>query len=175
MIALDEAKMRPFWRVLVALSIRHVGPTAAQALARDFRSIGAIASASNEQLSGIDGVGDVIAMSIKEWFGEKWHREIIEKWRKAGVSLELVTESEKPQTLSGKTIVVTGSLVNFTRDGVNEAITERGGKSASSVSKRTDYVVVGDAPGSKAKKAEELGVRVINEAEFMLLLEKGTL
>ena len=173
--ALEEAKARPLWRVLVALSIRHVGPTAAQALAREFKSIDSITKASTEELSSIDGVGDVIAMSIKEWFSESWHKEIIEKWRKAGVSLELQVTSDKPKTLAGKTLVVTGSLKNFTRDGVSEAITERGGKAASSVSKKTDYVVVGDSPGSKAKKAEELGVRVINEAEFMLLLDKGTL
>ncbi|MFM7623667.1 MAG: helix-hairpin-helix domain-containing protein, partial [Actinomycetota bacterium] len=173
--ALEQAKARPLWRVLVALSIRHVGPTAAQALAREFKSIDSITKASTEELSSIDGVGDVIAMSIKEWFSESWHNEIIEKWRKAGVSLELQVTSDKPKTLAGKTLVVTGSLENFTRDGVSEAITERGGKAASSVSKKTDYVVVGDSPGSKAKKAEELGVSVINEAEFMLLLEKGTL
>jgi DNA ligase (NAD+) len=173
--ALEEAKARPLWRVLVALSIRHVGPTAAQALAREFKSIDSITKASTEELSSIDGVGDVIALSIREWFSESWHKEIIEKWRKAGVSLEQQVTSDKPKTLAGKTLVVTGSLENFTRDGVSEAITERGGKAASSVSKKTDYVVVGDSPGSKAKKAEELGVRVINEAEFMLLLEKGTL
>lgn len=173
--ALEEAKARPLWRVLVALSIRHVGPTAAQALAREFKSVNSITKASTEELSSIDGVGEVIAMSIKEWFSESWHKEIIEKWRKAGVSLELQVTGDKPKTLAGMTLVVTGSLENFTRDGVSEAITERGGKAASSVSKKTDYVVVGDSPGSKAKKAEELGVRVINEAEFMLLLEKGTL
>lgn len=173
--ALEEAKARPLWRVLVALSIRHVGPTAAQALAREFKSIDSITKASTEELSSIDGVGDVIAMSIKEWFSESWRKEIIEKWRIEGVSLELQVTSDKPKTLAGKTLVVTGSLENFTRDGVSEAITERGGKAASSVSNKTDYVVVGDSPGSKAKKAEELGVRVINEAEFMLLLEKGTL
>jgi DNA ligase (NAD+) len=160
---------------LVALSIRHVGPTAAQALAREFGSIDAIAKATSEELSTIDGVGDVIAESIQDWFDEDWHREIIEKWRSAGVSLEQVSTSSKPQVLAGKTIVVTGSLENFTRDGVTEAITERGGKAASSVSKKTDYVVVGDAPGSKAKKAEELGVKVIGEREFMTLLEKGEL
>lgn len=175
LVALQEAKQRPLWRVLVALSIRHVGPTAAQALAREFKSIDAIAKATGEELSGIEGVGEVIALSIKEWFDEDWHQEIIEKWRAAGVSLELLVTSDKPQTLAGKTLVVTGSLENFTRDGVSEAIAERGGKAASSVSKKTDYVVVGDSPGSKAKKAEELGVRVINEREFMLLLEKGAL
>ena len=173
--ALELAKKRPLWRVLVALSIRHVGPTAAQALAREFGSIDAISMATSEELSAIDGVGDVIAESIQDWFNEDWHREIIAKWRSAGVSLEQVSTSSKPQVLAGKTIVVTGSLENFTRDGVTEAITERGGKAASSVSKKTDYVVVGDSPGSKAKKAEELGVKVIGEREFMTLLEKGEL
>ena len=175
LVAIDGAKEPPLWRVLVALSIRHVGPTAAQALARQFGSIDAITKATVEELSAIDGVGEVIALSIKEWFAEDWHRGIIDKWRKAGVSLDSIAITNKPQTLIGKTIVVTGSLENFTRDAVNEAITERGGKSASSVSKKTDYVVVGDSPGSKAKKAEELGVRVITEREFMLLLEKGAL
>jgi len=175
LVALNGAKERPLWRVLVALSIRHVGPTAAQALARHFGSIDAITKARVEELSAIDGVGEVIALSIKEWFAEDWHRGIVDKWRKAGVSLDSIAITNKPQTLIGKTIVVTGSLENFTRDGVNEAITERGGKSASSVSKKTDYVVVGDSPGSKAKKAEELGVPVITEREFMLLLEKGAL
>lgn len=173
--ALEEAKARPLWRVLVALSIRHVGPTAAQALAREFGSIDAIAKASSEDLSAIDGVGDVIAESIQDWFGEDWHREIIEKWRSAGVALKQAPVNSKPQVLAGKTIVVTGSLENFTRDSVTEAITERGGKASSSVSKKTDYVVVGDSPGSKAKKAEELGVKVIGEREFMTLLEKGEL
>ena len=173
--ALELAKKRPLWRVLVALSIRHVGPTAAQALAREFGSIDAISMATSEELSAIDGVGDVIAESIQDWFNEDWHREIIAKWRSAGVSLEQVSTSSKPQVLAGQTIVVTGSLENFTRDGVTEAITERGGKAASSVSKKTDYVVVGDSPGSKAKKAEELGVKVIGEREFMTLLEKGEL
>ncbi|MFM8965318.1 MAG: NAD-dependent DNA ligase LigA, partial [Actinomycetota bacterium] len=175
LVALDVAKSRPLWRVLVALSIRHVGPTAAQALAGEFGSIDAIAGASTTELSAIDGVGEVIAESIQDWFAEDWHREIIEKWRSAGVALEQVATSSKPQTLAGKTIVVTGSLESFSRDGVTEAITERGGKAASSVSKKTDYVVVGDSPGSKAKKAEELGVRVIGEREFMTLLEKGEL
>lgn len=173
--ALESAKSRPLWRVLVALSIRHVGPTAAQALAREFGSIEAISKATPEELSAIDGVGEVIAESIKDWFSEDWHLEIISKWRSAGVALEQVAESSTPQVLAGKTIVVTGSLENFSRDDVTEAITERGGKAASSVSKKTDYVVVGDSPGSKAKKAEELGVRVINEREFLTLLEKGEL
>ncbi|MFM1789289.1 MAG: hypothetical protein RLZZ12_638 [Actinomycetota bacterium] len=171
--ALESAKNRPLWRVLVALSIRHVGPTAAQALAREFGSMDAISGATTEELSEIDGVGDVIAESVIEWFEHPWHQEIVNKWRSAGVLMNQVTTSAKLQTLAGKTLVVTGSLENFTRDSVTEAITERGGKAASSVSKKTDYVVVGDSPGSKAQKAEELGVKVIGEREFMTLLEKG--
>ena len=171
--ALDVAKTRPLWRVIVALSIRHVGPTAAQALANRFGSISAISQASFEDLSEVDGVGGVIAESIGEWFGEKWHQAIISKWEKAGVAMYGVTTPTMPQTLAGLTIVVTGSLENFTRDGVTEAITERGGKAASAVSKKTDYVVVGDSPGSKAAKADELGVPIIDEAGFIALLENG--
>jgi DNA ligase (NAD+) len=171
--ALEEAKKRPLWRVLVALSIRHVGPTAAQALAREFKSLEAIATASGDELAGIDGVGEVIAKSISEWFEVEWHRVIVEKWRKAGVTTVDVAKKEKPQTLAGLTIVVTGSLTNFSRDGVSETISEHGGKAASSVSSKTDFVVIGDSPGSKAKKAEELGVKIINEAQFLALLENG--
>jgi DNA ligase (NAD+) len=171
--SLERSKQRPLWRVLVALSIRHVGPTAAQSLARELGSMAAIASADEERLAQIDGVGEVIAASITQWFEIDWHREIVEKWRAAGVNMVDVLTSKGAQTLAGMTIVVTGSLENFTRDGVTEAITERGGKAASSVSKKTDYVVVGDAPGSKAQKAVELGVRVIDEAAFQRLLSTG--
>ena len=171
--ALEEAKSRPLWRVLVSLSIRHVGPTAAQALAKSFGSISKIASATSEELSEVDGVGAVIAESIQEWFSESWHKEIVNKWQKAGVLMEGVQVSSLPQTLQGLTLVVTGSLENFTRDGVSEAITQRGGKAASSVSKKTDFVVVGDSPGSKAAKAEELGVPILDEAGFIKLLENG--
>ena len=171
---IESAKVRPLWRILVALSIRHVGPTAAQALAKEFGSLDAIAKADQISLANIDGVGDVIAASIQEWFGVNWHKEIIDKWRSAGVRFEAEATEQKPQTLAGLTIVVTGSLDKFTRDGVAEEITSRGGKSASSVSSKTDYVVVGDAPGSKAKKAEELGIRILDEREFLALLENGT-
>ena len=174
--ALEEAKSRPLWRVLVALSIRHVGPTAAQALAKSFRSIEAISSASEAALAEIDGVGAVIASSIREWFDVEWHQEIIEKWRRDGVATALPSQTDLPslpQTLLGLTIVVTGSLQNFTRDGVSEAIAERGGKAGSSVSKKTDYVVVGDEPGSKAQKAAELGIPILDEAQFIELLTHG--
>ncbi|MEI7454793.1 MAG: NAD-dependent DNA ligase LigA [Actinomycetes bacterium] len=171
--ALEGAKARPLWRILVALSIRHVGPTAAQALANRFGNIADIERATLEELSDIDGVGGVIAQSIKEWFSEKWHRNIVTKWEKSGVlMIDAVTE-KLPQTLAGLTIVVTGSLINFTRDGVAEAITSRGGKSAASVSKNTDYLVVGDAPGSKFQKAQEIGVPVLDESRFKQLLESG--
>ena len=174
LIALTEAKTRPLWRVLVALSIRHVGPTAAQALAKNFGSIVAISKAKEEELAEIDGVGEIIAKSIKEWFAVDWHKSIIKKWEKAGVFMEEVAkESSEPQTLLGLTLVVTGSLSDFTRDGVNDVIMAHGGKSASSVSQKTDYVVVGDSPGSKLAKAEELGVPVLNESQFKTLLAKG--
>ena len=171
--ALEIAKTRPLWRVIVALSIRHVGPTAAQALANNFGSIDAIAKARLEELSSVDGVGKVIAESIHEWFAEDWHRSIVSKWKSAGVTMEGISAPTKPQTLAGLTLVVTGSLENFTRDGVTEAITERGGKAVSSGSQKTNYVVVGESPGSKAAKAEELGVPIIDEAAFIALLENG--
>jgi DNA ligase (NAD+) len=171
---LDAAKSKPLWRILVSLSIRHVGPIAAQALAKNFGSISAISKASEIELSNTDGVGEVIAQSVIEWFAVDWHQEIISKWQKAGVQLvEVARESTEPQTLKGLTLVVTGSLEDFTRDGVSEVITSHGGKTSSSVSKKTDFVVAGEAAGSKLAKAEELGVRVLNESEFKTLLAKG--
>ena len=169
--AIKDAKSKPLWRVIVALSIRHVGPTAATTLASTLHSLDAIANASEEELSAIDGVGGVITDAIIEWFSIEWHQEIIRKWRVAGVRFtEEIVENTNPQTLTGLTLVVTGSLEGFSRDGVSEVIAAHGGKSSSSVSKKTDYVVVGDAPGSKATKAAELGVRILNEAEFVKLL-----
>jgi DNA ligase (NAD+) len=171
---LEAAKTKPLWRILVSLSIRHVGPTAAQALAKSFGSISAIAAASESELSETDGVGEVIAKSIIEWFAIDWHQEIISKWEKAGVQLvEVARESTEPQTLTGLTLVVTGSLEDFTRDGVSEVIALHGGKTSASVSKKTDYVIAGEAAGSKLAKAEELGVRVLNESEFKILLADG--
>jgi DNA ligase (NAD+) len=173
---LDRAKQVPLWRVLVGLSIRHVGPTAARALATEFGSMEAIESASVEQLAAAEGVGPTIAVSVREWFdGEQsgWHREIVDKWRRAGVSMADERDESTERTLEGLTIVVTGSLDDFSRDGAKEAILARGGKASSSVSKKTDYVVVGDNPGSKADKAESLGVPVLDEARFKVLLEAG--
>jgi DNA ligase (NAD+) len=169
--ALDEAKSRPLWRVIVALSIRHVGPTAAQALATTFGSMEKIASASAQDLADIDGVGETIAESIVEWFTIDWHKEIVKKWAKAGVAMENVAGVVKPQTLAGLTFVVTGGLNNYTRDSIAETITAHGGKPASSVSKKTDYVLVGSDPGSKLAKAQELGVAIIDEAAFEALLQ----
>jgi len=171
--ALNEAKQRPLWRILVALSIRHVGPTAAQGLANHFGSIAKIAAASAEELASVDGVGSVIAESVKEFFAQEWRAQIVAKWAKAGVRMEGVSSSDKAQTLKGLTLVVTGSLESFTRDSVNEAIIERGGKVSSSVSKKTDYVVVGSEPGSKAGKAAELGVPTVDEKSFIELLKNG--
>ena len=168
--ALEEAKSRPLWRTLVALSIRHVGPTAAQALATNFGSMDAIAKASVTELADIDGVGEVIAQSIIEWFEIDWHRNIITQWTKAGVAMVNAKSADLPQTLSGLTFVVTGGLENFTRDSIAETITAHGGKPSSSVSAKTDYVLVGADPGSKLAKAQELGVKIIDEARFLELL-----
>jgi DNA ligase (NAD+) len=171
LVALEEAKSRPFWRVLVALSIRHVGPTAAQALATTFGSIDKIASASPEALAEVDGVGATIADSIVAWFTINWHKDIVRKWTQAGVVMENIAGDAKPQTLAGLTFVVTGGLEHFTRDSIAEAITAHGGKPSSSVSKKTNYVLVGSDPGSKFAKAQELGVTIIDEAAFIALLE----
>ena len=171
---LEQAKTQPLWRKLVALSIRHVGPTAAQALAREFRSLDAIAAASEETLAATEGVGPIIAASIKEWFGVDWHREIVDKWRDAAVELQEETAGEEgPRTLEGLTIVVTGSLERYSRDEATLAIQERGGKAVSSVSKKTDFVVAGGSPGSKYDKAVQLGISILDEAGFETLLTHG--
>lgn len=168
--ALEEAKTRPLWRTLVALSIRHVGPTAAQGLASALGSIKAISQASAQELAAIDGVGQIIAESIVEWFEVDWHKEIISKWEKAGVCMVVQQSEQLPQTLVGLTFVVTGGLESFSRDGISETIAAHGGKASSSVSKKTDYVLVGSDPGSKLAKAQELGVPIIDEARFKELL-----
>jgi len=168
--ALDEAKTRPLWRTLVSLSIRHVGPTAAQGLAASLGSIDAISKATAAELADVDGVGQIIADSIVEWFSVDWHRAIISKWSAAGVRMINEPTQALPQTLAGLTFVVTGGLESFSRDGISETITAHGGKAASAVSKKTDYVLVGSDPGSKLAKAQELGVPVIDEAKFKELL-----
>jgi len=170
---LELAKTRPLWRILVALSIRHVGPTSAQALANKFGSIANIQKASAQELADIDGVGQVMAEAIVEWFSIDWHKQIVKKWEKAQVALVDAPKEKIKQTLAGLTLVVTGSLVDFTRDGAAEAITSRGGKASSSVSSKTDFLVAGDAAGSKLDKAQELGITILDEAGFKKLLEKG--
>ena len=168
--ALHEAKTRPLWRTLVALSIRHVGPTAAQGLAAALGSLDAISKAKAEELADVDGVGQIIADSIVEWFSVEWHQQIINKWSAAGVRMVNEPTEVLPQTLAGLTFVVTGGLESFSRDGISETITAHGGKAAAAVSKKTDYVLVGSDPGSKLAKAQELGVPVIDEAKFKELL-----
>ena len=169
----ELAKTRPLWRILVALSIRHVGPTSAQALASKFGSLHNIQKATADELANIDGVGQVMADAIVEWFSVDWHKEIIKKWDKAKVALVDAPKEKVKQTLTGLSIVVTGSLVDFTRDQASEAIVARGGKATSSVSAKTDYLVAGEAAGSKLDKAQELGITILDEAGFKLLLEKG--
>jgi DNA ligase (NAD+) len=170
---LDTAKDRPLWRVLVALSIRHVGPTAAQALARELGALDRIAHADEEELAAVDGVGPTIAAAVREWFEEDWHREVVEKWRRAGVRLEEERDESVPRTLEGLSIVVTGTLQTFSRDEAKEAIMARGGRAAGSVSKKTAFVVAGDSPGSKYDKAVQLKVPVLDEDGFQVLLDQG--
>ncbi|CAM4466391.1 DNA ligase [Mycobacterium basiliense] len=170
---LDKAKTAPLWRVLVALSIRHVGPTAARALATEFGRLDAIAEASTEQLAAVEGVGPTIASAVSEWFTVDWHREIVDNWRAAGVRMADDRDESVPRNLAGLTVVVTGSLTGFSRDEAKEAIVARGGKAAGSVSKKTSYVVAGDSPGSKYDKAVELGVPILDEDGFAKLLTEG--
>ena len=168
--ALEKAKSAPLWRILVALSIRHVGPTAAQALATHCGSIEKISTSTAAELAEIDGVGTTIAESIIEWFAVDWHQEIIRKWAAAGVRVKAETAAQLRQTLAGLTFVVTGGLESFTRDSIAETITAHGGKAASAVSKKTDYLLTGIEPGSKLAKAQELGVPIIDEKRFKELL-----
>ena len=170
---LEERKQVPLWRVLVALSIRHVGPTAARALATEFGSMEAIRAASEAELAAAEGVGPTIADAVIEWFGVDWHVAIVEKWAAAGVAMADERDASVARTLEGLTVVVTGSLQDFSRDSAKEAILARGGKAAGSVSKKTDYVVAGDNAGSKADKAEQLGVPILDEEGFKKLLESG--
>ncbi len=170
---LEKAKSQPLWRVLVALSIRHVGPTAAQALAREFHSLDAIVGASVDQLATTEGVGPIIAEAVVEWFAVDWHRDVVAKWRAAGVRMADEVVETGPQPLAGLTVVITGSLPGFTRDSAAEAVTSRGGKVASSVSKKTDFVVVGENAGSKADKAIALARPMLDADGFTVLLEHG--
>jgi DNA ligase (NAD+) len=249
---LDAVKDRPLWRVLVGLSIRHVGPTAAQALAREFRSIDAIEAAAEEAarataeagylitsdgtadepgddaadstavpaatgaeavaaateadgepapeeriaaeeraardatraqakalaaalapIASVEGVGPTIAAALRDWFSVDWHRDVVHKWRAAGVRMVDEVDASVPRTLDGMSIVITGSMEGFSRDEAKEAVTARGGRAAGSVSKKTAFVIAGDSPGSKYDKAIEIGVPVLDEAGFRVLLERG--
>ena len=176
---LEKAKTKPLWRLIVSLNIRHVGPVAARALADWFGSLDAIRAASPEELAAVEGVGPTIAASLSEWFEIEWHREIVERWAEAGV--QWVTPghagpgatSDEGGVLSGLTVVATGTLDGFTRDGAKEAIIAAGGKAASSVSKKTDYVAAGPGAGSKLAKAEELGIPVLDAQQFAVLVTEG--
>ncbi|GGW46531.1 NAD-dependent DNA ligase LigA [Streptomyces xantholiticus] len=171
---IEAAKQAPLARIINGLSIRHVGPVAAQALAREFRSIERIEQATEEELAATDGVGPIIAAALKQWFAEDWHQEILRKWRAAGVRMEEEAgQDEGPRPLEGLTVVVTGTLENHTRDGAKEALQSLGAKVAGSVSKKTSFVVVGDNPGSKYDKAVQLKVPVLDETGFAVLLEQG--
>jgi DNA ligase (NAD+) len=173
LVNLHEAKAQPLWRVLVALSIRHVGPTAARALATEYGTLEAVMAASEQELAVVEGVGPTIAAAVTEWFTVDWHRAIIDKWRAAGVRMADERDASIERTLEGLSIVVTGSLTGFSRDDAKEAIVARGGKAAGSVSKKTAYLVAGDSPGSKYDKAVELGVPILDEDGFARLLENG--
>ncbi|EFA23218.1 NAD-dependent DNA ligase LigA [Bifidobacterium gallicum] len=175
---IEHAKHAELDRVLVALSIRHVGPPTARLIAQRFGTLDALMHASKDELESVPGIGSEVAQAILDWFADaddptSWHGSILARWKAAGVEMKAPESSSLPKTLEGKTVVVTGSLQQFTRDSAKEAIVNRGGKAAGSVSKKTDYVVIGEAAGSKAKKAEELGIPMLDEAQFVHLLETG--
>ncbi|WP_308290571.1 NAD-dependent DNA ligase LigA [Streptomyces marispadix] len=171
---IEAAKERPLARIITGLSIRHVGPVAAEALARGFRSLDRIAEADEEELAATEGVGPTIAASLKAWFAEDWHREIVERWRAAGVRMEEEGSAESgPRPLEGITVVVTGTLATLTRDAAKEALQERGAKVTGSVSKKTGFVVVGESPGSKYDKAVQLEVPILDDDGLAVLLEQG--
>jgi DNA ligase (NAD+) len=175
---LEKAKTKELWRLLVALNIRHVGPVAARALAQWFGSLDAIRAASRDELAAVEGVGGIIADSLREWFAVDWHLDIVERWAAAGVQWAIPGHpgpgaASAGGVLEGITVVATGSLDGYTREGAQEAIIAAGGKAASSVSKKTDFVAAGPGAGSKLAKAEELGVRIIDAAQFKVLVEQG--
>lgn len=172
-VELQKAKQQPLWRVLVALSIRHVGPTAARALATEFGSMDAIRAADRDRLAAVDGVGGTIADSIINWFAVGWHAEVVNRWAQAGVRMQDERDESIERTLEGVTVVVTGTLNDFTRDSAKEAIIVRGGRASGSVSKKTHFVVAGASAGSKLDKAESLGITVLDEDGFKKLLAQG--
>ncbi|MDQ1700326.1 MAG: ligase, partial [Frankiaceae bacterium] len=170
---LEQAKQRPLWRVLVALSIRHVGPEVARPLARAFGSIDAIRTATADELAEVDGVGPTIAQAVREWFDVDWHRAIVDKWDAAGMLMAEERRDEGPGLLDGITVVITGTLPTYSRDAAAAAVQERGGKVSGSVSKKTSFVIVGDSPGTKYDKAVQLGVSILDETGLITLLEQG--
>ena len=176
---LEVAKTKELWRFLVALNIRHVGPVAARALAQWFGSVDAIRAASRDELAAVEGVGGIIADSLIDWFEVDWHREIVDRWTAAGAQLATPghpgpgAAAVEGGVLEGLTVVATGSLEGYSREGAQEAIINAGGKAASSVSKKTDFVAAGPGAGSKLAKAEELGVRIIDAAQFHMLVTEG--
>ena len=176
---LELAKTKDLWRMLVALSIRHVGPVAARALANYFGSLAAIRAATRDELAAVDGVGGILADALLDWFAVDWHRDIIDQWEAAGVRFSIPGHPGPGAAgaidgpLAGLTVVATGSLDGFTREGALEAIIAAGGKAASSVSKKTDFVAAGPGAGSKLGKAEELGIRIIDAEQFARLLAEG--
>ncbi len=173
---LDQARTRPLWRILVALSIRHVGPTAARALAAEFGSLGAIEAGSTDALAAVEGVGPTIAASLRDWFAVDWHQAIVAKWRSAGVRLQdpdFDPNRAAARLLAGVSVVITGTLEGFSREEAGEAVRAAGGKVTSSVSKKTNFVVAGENAGSKHDKAVELGVPILDEAAFRVLLDQG--
>ena len=173
---IQASRTRPLPKLLTALGVKHLGPAAADSLSSHFGTVDAIASASEEELSSVDGVGGVIAASIAAWFAKPESTVIIEKLRAAGVEFGRIEKSNEPQTLVGKAVVVTGTLANFSREGAEVAIKSRGGKSPGSVSAKTFAVVLGESPGaSKVTKAEQLKIPVLDEAGFEILLATGEL
>ena len=179
LVNLEAAKSKELWRFLVALNVRHVGPVAARALAQWFGSIDAIRAASRDELAAVEGVGGIIADSLTDWFDVDWHRDIVDRWAAAGAQLATPGHpgpggaSVEGGVLEGLTVVATGSLEGYSREGAQQAILDAGGKAASSVSKKTDFVAAGPGAGSKLAKAEELGVRIIDAAQFHLLVTRG--
>jgi DNA ligase (NAD+) len=174
MSSIEESKDRPLWRLLVALNIRHVGSTVARLITDAFPSVDALMDATEEDIAGVEGVGPIIATSVEEWFGDEENRQLVEKLRKAGVRMEDEPQEPKPEgPLTGMTIVLTGGLEKMSRDESIAAAEAAGAKVTSSVSKKTDFVVVGENPGSKYDKAVQLGVETIDEAEFLKRLKRS--
>jgi DNA ligase (NAD+) len=170
----EVARDRPLWRLLVGLSIRHVGPTAAQAVARELRTLDAVMAAPPERLAAVEGVGPVVAQALHDWFTDERHRDIVERIRVGGARTADEGADDGPRPLEGVTVVVTGTLDSHSRDGATEAVQARGGKVTGSVSKKTDFVVVGADPGtSKYDKAVKLGVPRLDDDGFRVLLERG--